>query len=110
LLQRGTLPAAKTHENDIASFTVTLPMPLAWSRLEPVLQKICEDYSEQLLRMKGIIHAADLPAPVAIHAVHRTFYPPTLLKGWHEEPPVSRVVLIGEGLDEEAIRKTLMRV
>jgi G3E family GTPase len=110
MLQRGTLPTANAHENGIGSFTVTLPMPLDWSRLEPVLQNICEDYSEQLLRMKGIIHAADLPAAIAIHAVHRTFYPPTLLKDWQEEPPVSRVVLIGEGLDEQAIRKTLMRV
>ena len=49
-------------------------------------------------RLKGIIHAEDQPAPLAIHAVHSTLYPPTLLKGWDKVEPSTRVVLIGKGL------------
>ena len=54
-------------------------------------------------------NAADQSAPLAIHAVHFTPYPPTLLEGWTEEVPLSRIVIIGKGLDELAIRKALMQ-
>jgi G3E family GTPase len=62
------------------------------------------------LRLKGIIHAADQPAPLAIHAVHFTPYPPTLLEGWSEDKPSNRIVVIGKGLDETAIRKILTQI
>jgi len=109
LLQRGTLPA-QHHKDGITSFTVTLPKPLIWDQLEPVLNWLCATFSEELLRMKGIVHAEDLPAPIAIHAVHSTLYPPTLLKGWDEDEPITRIVLIGKDLDEETIRKALMQI
>jgi len=106
---RGTLPQ-KVHDDDIVSFTVSMPKPLTWTQLEPVLNWLTENYSEQLLRLKGIIHAEDAPAPLAIHAVHNTLYPPTLLEGWDEDEPISRIVLIGKGLDEMEIRKALMQI
>lgn len=105
---RGTLPQA--HDDDIASFTVTLPKPLTWVQLEPALQWLCEHFGERLLRLKGIVHAEDQPAPMAIHAVHRTLYPPMLLHGWDEDEPITRVVLIGKGLDEQRIRDALMQI
>jgi G3E family GTPase len=60
--------------------------------------------------MKGILHVNDQPAPLAIHAVHKTLYTPTLLNGWTENPAISRLVMIGENLDEDAIRKELMKI
>ena len=100
----------KTQHDEIASFTVTMPKPLNWRDLKPIILKLCQTYGEKLLRLKGIIHAEDQPAPLAIHAVHFTPYPPTLLEGWDEDEPISRIVLIGKGLDELAIRKLLMQV
>jgi G3E family GTPase len=105
---RGML-AKGPHSDEISSFTVTMPKPLNWKDLKPIVLKICQIYGENLLRLKGIIHAEDQPAPLAIHAVHFTPYPPTLLTGWDEEEPISRVVLIGKSLDEAAIRKMLMQ-
>lgn len=99
-----------THDNEISSFTVTLPKPLTWEQLEPVLSWLCNTFAENLLRMKGIIHAENLPAPLAIHAVQQTLYPPTLLTGWDEDEPISRIVLIGKNLDETLIRKALMQI
>jgi G3E family GTPase len=106
---RGTLPQ-KVHDDEIVSFTVSMPKPLNWRQLEPVLKWLTGNYSEQLLRLKGIIHAEDAPAPLAIHAVHNTLYPPTLLEGWEEDEPISRIVLIGKGLDEMDIRKALTQI
>jgi G3E family GTPase len=103
---KGTLPQANQHD-EISSFTVTLPSPLNWRDLKPVILKLCQTHGDKLLRLKGIIHAADQSAPLAIHAVHFTPYPPTLLDGWSEDEPENRIVLIGKGLDETAIRKAL---
>lgn len=106
---RGTLPQS-VHEEDIVSFTVTMPKPLTWGQLEPVLQWLCATFGEQLLRLKGIVHAEDAPAPLAVHAVQHTLYPPNLLEGWDEEEPITRLVLIGKGLDELKIRDALMQI
>ena len=97
----------KNQHDEITSFTITLPSPINWRDLKPVILKLCQKHGEGLLRLKGIIHAEDQPAPLAIHAVHFTPYPPTLLTGWDEDEPISRVVLIGKDLDEAAIRKML---
>jgi G3E family GTPase len=99
----------KNQHEEITSFTVSMPKPLNWRDLKPIILKLCQTYGEKLLRLKGIIHAEDQPAPLAIHAVHFTPYPPTLLEGWDEDEPISRVVLIGKGLDEDAIREMLMQ-
>lgn len=105
----GRLPASR-HEPAIDSFSVTLPMPLDWSSLLPALRSVCTVHGEKLLRLKGIIHAADLPEPLAVHAVQHVLYAPTPLKGWREDPPQSRIVIIGRGLDEAAVRKQLMQI
>lgn len=105
---KGSLPQ-KAHEDDVVSFTVTMPSPLSWTQLKPHLLWFCQTYGKHLLRLKGIIHAADQVAPLAIHAVHFTPYPPTLLEGWSEENPTSRIVIIGKGLNELEIRKALMQ-
>jgi G3E family GTPase len=86
-----------------------MPKPLNWRDLKPIILKLCQTHGEKLLRLKGIIHAEDQPAPLAIHAVHFTPYPPTLLEGWDEDEPISRIVLIGKGLDENAIREMLIQ-
>ena len=104
-------PSSMLNQHDeISSFTVTLPCPVNWRDLKPVILKLCQTYGEKLLRLKGIIHAADLDNPLAIHAVHFTPYPPTELEGWTEHEPTNRIVLIGKGLDETAIRKMLTQI
>jgi G3E family GTPase len=105
---KGTLPQ-KAHHDDITSFTVIMPSPLNWMQLKPHLLSFCQKYGKNLLRLKGIIHAADQPAPLAIHAVHFTPYPPTLLEGWTEDEPVSRIVIIGKDLNELEIREASMQ-
>ncbi len=106
--RKGTLPQM-LHTDDIHSFTVTLPSPIKWSDFRPVLLKFCQNFGEQLLRLKGILHVTDQPHPIAIHAVHFTPYPSTLLQDWQEDEPVSRIVVIGKGLDEAAARATLTK-
>ena len=107
--KRATLPQ-KVHDDEVRNFSITLPAPLSFAQLEPVLKWLCATYHERLLRMKGILHVTDYPVPLAVHAVQHTLYPYTPLTGWNETEPHSRLVLIGKGLDEDAIRKKLMRI
>ncbi|MBZ4200742.1 MAG: GTP-binding protein [Methylotenera sp.] len=104
---KGSLPQKANHDG-IISFTVTLPSPIHWSQLKPHLLKFCQRYGKYLLRLKGIVHAADQASPLAIHAVHFTPYPPTLLEGWTEPEKTSRVVIIAKGIDELSLRKAFM--
>ena len=104
---RAPRATQRVHDDAIASHTLNLPATVTWAQLEPALQGLCQTYGERLLRLKGIIHATDQPAPLAVHAVQHTLYPPTLLSGWSEAEPVSRLVLIGRGLDLEQIRSAL---
>lgn len=104
---RGKLPTNSSHQAEISSFTVALPTSISWATFKPILLKLCQTHGENLLRLKGILHVTDQPHPLAIHAVHYTPYPATLLVDWQEDEPVSRVVCIGKGLDEAAIRKLL---
>src|SRR5690606_36433796 len=46
--RRSGLLAGNAHAHDIQNFTVTLPAPLAWDALEPVLARLCETRGEQL--------------------------------------------------------------
>jgi len=98
------------HNDEISSFTVTLPSPLNWRDLQPIILKLCQTHGKNILRLKGILHAADLDYPIAIHAVHFTPYPPTSLEGWSEDAPTNRVVIIGKGLDESAVRQMMTQV
>ena len=100
----------EAHDDCITSFSIALPMPLSYDQLEPKLAWLCATHGEQLLRMKGIIHADDQPDPIAVHGVHKTLYTPTMLTDWKEEKPFSRLVLIGKGLDEAEIRNEMMRI
>ncbi len=106
--KKGTLPVAPAHD-DIHTFTVYLPKPMIWQDFKAVLLKLCQTHGAQLLRLKGILHVEDAPAPLAVHAVHFTPYPPTLLEGWDEDEPISRIVIIGKGIDEDAVREMLIQ-
>jgi G3E family GTPase len=101
---------ASPHQQSIVHFCITLPSRLDFERVESKLQWLCNTYGPQLLRVKGILYVNQSHVPLAIHAVHHTLYPPTELPDLNEANPVSRLVLIGDDLDEAEIRKKMMQV
>lgn len=98
------------HDHEIHTFTVTMPKPLHWRDLHLLLETVCKEQHEKLLRLKGIVHAEDMPHPLAVHGVQDTLYAPTLLTDWDEDEPLTRLVFIGKGLDESALRQQLMQI
>lgn len=97
------------HGEQVHSFTIQLPDPVNFTRLEQKLHWLCQQHGERLLRLKGIIQAEDLTGPIALHAVHHTLYPPTPVE------PVTptlcnQLVLIGIDLAEQEIRQQMMKI
>lgn len=101
------------HGEQVRSFTIHLPEPVNYHRLEQQLHWLCEQHGDRLLRLKGIVLAEDLTGAIALHAVHHTWFPPTPLdldasNSFSEV--INQLVLIGIDLDEQAIRKQLMQI
>lgn len=60
----------------------------------------------QVLRIKGLVAATEDPArPLVIHAVGHRLYPPHRAERWPEGAALTRLVVIGEGLDEARLRR-----
>lgn len=61
---------------------------------------------DKLLRMKAVVRLREDEArPLVLHGVRTYLHPPVRLPAWPEgEPPRSRLVLIGDGLDERLVR------
>ena len=60
-----------------------------------------------LLRVKGIVHIADLAGPLVIHGVQHIFHSPLLLDAWPSADRRTRLVLITRDTDEAWLRSTL---
>jgi G3E family GTPase len=83
-----------------AAFSERAPM-LA----EPLLQ-LCERLGPALVRAKGFVHIDGDPRRAFLEraGAHTTL---RYTEPWGDEPPHTEIVLIGEGLDEEAVRRQL---
>ncbi len=94
------------HGSTISSFALVHDAPLAFSTVEMFLDLLRSTSGDNLLRMKGIVEVAEDPArPLVIHAVQKIVHPPARLPAWPAGPRGTRLVLIGDGLDEAYVRR-----
>jgi G3E family GTPase len=100
----GTTPA---HAADITSFAWSAVEPFAADDLENALETVVDVVGSRLLRLKGLVHVAGEPGPRAVHAVGHTLYPSARLAHWPDADRSSRIVLIGQGLEESAVASIL---
>ncbi|WP_427025730.1 CobW family GTP-binding protein [Aureimonas ureilytica] len=90
----------------VASFALTHTPPIASGDLEAFLDLLFLRQGERLLRMKAVVRLREDEAhPLVLHGVRTYLHPPVRLPAWPEgEAPGSRLVLIGDGLDERLVR------
>jgi len=67
------------HSSGIAVFVLRLPRTTLWAQLQPWLHNLTQWQGERILRIKGVLHLADVDTPLAVHAVHHMLYPPVEL-------------------------------
>ncbi|MCE7027976.1 CobW family GTP-binding protein [Jiella avicenniae] len=98
-------PHDHQHRRDgIRSFSLETDRPVAFDAIAGFLQILAETAGKRILRMKGIVLLAENPGrPLVLHGVQGFMHPPAQLPAW-PGPPITRIVLIGQGLDERYAR------
>jgi len=79
------------------------PRAVDWERFLRFLWTLQQRCGENLFRVKALAHVANVDRPVIFQGVQSTFSPPTYADRWPDGTPESRLVVIGRGLDREAI-------
>jgi G3E family GTPase len=106
LLERRTV-AARNHthahrQGQVTAASYADPEPL----LEQPLLDLLGDLGDRLLRVKGFVHVAgtDRRGYLELAGAHTSL---ELREPWADEAPRTELVLIGEDLDEAAVRRRL---
>lgn len=95
------------HDDRIQAFAVTYDRPVAWASLATALELMIATRGENLLRIKGIVHAVESDKPLVIHGVQHVFHPPVPLPDWPDSDHRTRIVFITRDLDRQAVQSLL---
>ncbi|MGH6899367.1 MAG: CobW family GTP-binding protein [Geminicoccaceae bacterium] len=95
------------HERGIRAFCLTFDQPLDWTAFGVWLTMLLHAHGARVLRIKGLLHVRDLPAPVVIHGVQHLIHPPAHLERWPDADRRSRIVFIVRDLDPAVIEASL---
>jgi G3E family GTPase len=88
-----------THTRSVNALTLIADRPLAWRAVEAWLRDVRIELADRLLRLKGLIDAAESAGPVVVQGVHHVIHPPTMLDRWPGSDRRTRIVLIVQGAD-----------
>ncbi|WP_245413643.1 CobW family GTP-binding protein [Mangrovicella endophytica] len=102
----GARQSASHRHGGVASFSIVSDKPISRAALDGFLDLLMVTCGDGLLRMKAVLAIVEDPdRPLAVHAVRSFLHPPVRLPAWPAATvPSCRLVVIGEGLDEGAIR------
>ncbi|PZO77626.1 MAG: GTP-binding protein [Mesorhizobium amorphae] len=91
--------------SDVGSFGLTHEGALPYAAVDAFLDLLRSLHGPRLLRLKGVVELRENPDfPMVVHGVRGMMHPPAMLRVWPEGPRGSRLVLIGQKLDETAVR------
>lgn len=90
----------------VNSFSLVEERPIPAQALQDFLGLLSQTQGARLLRMKAVVLTAESPErPLVLHGVRGYLHPPVRLAAWPgATAPHSRLVLIGEDLDETFVR------
>ncbi|MBP0614811.1 CobW family GTP-binding protein [Jiella mangrovi] len=95
------------HRHDgIRSFSLETDRPIPFDAIASFLEILTQTAGQTILRMKGIVLLAENPQrPLVLHGVQGFLHPPVQLASWPgDTEPKTRIVLIGQGLEERYAR------
>ena len=94
------------HSGRVGSLVLVTETLLDEYDLRSWLEVVTSVYAGQLLRVKGLVRTRHLPGqPLLLHAVQQLVSEPERLVEWPSADQRTRIVLIGERLDEDDIRR-----
>jgi G3E family GTPase len=88
---------ADLPDHGFNSVTLQIEQPLSWKFLEPILNKLIDQYGEQLVRLKGLIFDPSFDHPLLVQGSIGILHPPAHLPARASDDFVSRLVFIMDG-------------
>ncbi|MDO9213691.1 MAG: GTP-binding protein [Methylococcales bacterium] len=79
------------------SISLQLEQRVARRHLEAVLSELLQTYSEQLVRLKGVVYTLEQPEPLIIQGANGRLYPPVVLAARESDDTIGRLVFITDG-------------
>lgn len=95
------------HDHGIRAVCLTIDRPMPEGALAAWMRDLARRAGPDLLRIKGVVRIAGQDRPAAIHGVQHIVHPPAMLAAWPDDDRRSRIVVIGRGLDEQALGDSL---
>jgi G3E family GTPase len=95
------------HDEHIRSISLVIEEPVPGETLDNWLRSLMQFRGPDLLRFKGIVNVAGMPAPLVLHGVQHVIYPPIALKAWPSDDRRTRMVFITYDIDEQTLRGSL---
>lgn len=99
--------ASHSHSDSISSFVYRTDIPFEGPRIAQIMHLIISNYSNDLLRYKGIINVAFLENKLIYQGVHMILNESLGARWKPKESRSSVIVFIGRNLQKEGIRKVL---
>ena len=94
------------HSEAIRAFTLVREAPLTATQLSIFVELLRHSHGPKLLRLKALVAMADDPErPLLLQAVQHILHPPVRLDRWPDADQRTRIVLIGDGLDEASVAR-----
>jgi len=100
-------PDVNRHDSRVASFCLTIDVPIEWGRLVEWLKLLLASRGDQILRLKGILNLAGRSRPVIIQGVQHVFYPPVEYAAWPDADRSSKIVFITSDLPRAGVEESL---
>jgi G3E family GTPase len=95
------------HADDVRSFTLTFDRPLDWTAFGVWASMLLHRHGGEVLRFKGLLNVAGVPAPVLVNGVQHLVHPPSHLDAWPDADRRSRLIFIVRGLSRARIERSL---
>jgi G3E family GTPase len=91
--------AAPRHTGTYDSTVLTSASPIPALALTLFWQALADHAGDRLLRVKGLVHVAEMPdRPAMVHGVQHVFAAPEWLEAWPSPEQHTRIVFIGRSI------------
>jgi len=104
----GTVPGTEVSRDshEIRAVSFVFDEEIDWTAFGVWLTMLLQAHGADLFRVKGLLDVGG-PGPLLLNAVQHVVHPPEHLEAWLDEDRRSRLVFIGRGVDEIALRASL---
>ena len=95
-----------SHDPTLVSESFVFERPFVRERLEAYVKELLQKKGDDIFRLKAIVAFQNEPRRYVLQAVHR-IVDLRPADAWGDDPPVSKLVFIGRGLDRPALEEGL---